>query len=59
MIGYKIMIHSGKQFVPIEIINEMMGHRLGEFVTTRNKVSHGAAGVGATRSSLAKATMKK
>lgn len=58
MIGYKIMIHNGRQFVPIEITNEMLGHRLGEFSVTRGKVAHGAAGIGATRSSLAKATKK-
>jgi len=58
MVGYNIFIHSGKQFVPIMIIPEMLGHRLGEFVPTRSKVKHGAAGIGATKSSLAKATKK-
>jgi small subunit ribosomal protein S19 len=51
MVGLKIAIHSGKEFVPVEIIPEMLGHYLGEFVLTRKKVSHGAAGIGATRSS--------
>jgi small subunit ribosomal protein S19 len=51
MIGLKISIHSGKEFVPIDIIPEMVGHYFGEFVLTRKKVSHGAAGIGATRSS--------
>ncbi len=51
MIGMKISIHSGKEFTPIEIMPEMLGHYFGEFVMTRKKVSHGAAGVGATRSS--------
>lgn len=51
MVGMKIAIHSGKEFVPIEMIPEMMGHYFGEFVLTRKKVSHGAAGIGATRSS--------
>jgi small subunit ribosomal protein S19 len=59
MVGYKINVYNGKQFVPIEVTIEMLGHRLGEFSVTRNKVSHGAAGIGATRSSLAKATKKK
>jgi len=58
MVDYNIFIHSGKQFVPILIIPEMLGHRLGEFVPTRSKVKHGAAGIGATKSSLAKATKK-
>jgi small subunit ribosomal protein S19 len=51
MVGMKIAIHSGKEFVPIDIISEMMGHYFGEFVLTRKKVSHGAAGIGATKSS--------
>ena len=51
MIGLKIMIHKGNNFVPIEITGEMLGHRLGEFAVTRTKVKHGAAGVGATRGS--------
>jgi len=51
MVGMKIAIHSGKEFVPIDMIPEMMGHYFGEFVLTRKKVNHGAAGIGATRSS--------
>ena len=51
MIGMKIAIHSGKEFMPIDILPEMMGHYFGEFVLTRKKVSHGAAGIGATKSS--------
>jgi small subunit ribosomal protein S19 len=51
MIGTKINIHNGKEFTPVELIPEMLGHYFGEFVLTRRKVSHGAAGVGATRSS--------
>ncbi len=51
MIGMKIAVHNGKEFTPVEIIPEMLGHYLGEFVLTRKKVTHGAAGIGATRSS--------
>jgi len=51
MVGLKLMIHKGNNFVPIEITGEMLGHRLGEFSVTRTKVKHGAAGVGATRGS--------
>ena len=51
MIGMKVNIHNGKEFTPVELIPEMLGHYFGEFVLTRKKVSHGAAGVGATRSS--------
>lgn len=58
LVDYNIMIHNGKTFLPILIIPEMLGHRLGEFALTRNKVKHGAAGIGATKSSMAKATKK-
>lgn len=51
MVGMKISIHSGKEFAPVEISSEMLGHYFGEFVMTRKKVSHGAAGIGSTRSS--------
>lgn len=51
MVGMKISIHNGKEFTPVDIIPEMLGHYLGEFVLTRKKVAHGAAGIGATRSS--------
>ena len=50
-VGMKISIHNGKSFVPINITMEMLGHRLGEFAVTRKNVKHGAAGVGATKSS--------
>ena len=51
MVGTKIGIHDGKGFEFIEIKPEMIGHYLGELALTRKKVAHGAAGVGATRSS--------
>lgn len=53
MIGFTIYVHNGKEFTPVKIQTEMMGHRLGEFSVTRRKVDHGAPGIGATRSSAA------
>ncbi len=50
MVGKKIAIHNGKEFVYVEIKPEMIGHYLGEFAPTRKEVKHGTAGVGATRS---------
>ena len=55
MVGMKIQIYDGHAFIPIEITGEMLGHRLGEFAATRKKVSHGEAGIGATKGSKAKA----
>ena len=51
MVGKNVRIHNGKEFVPVIIQPEMIGHRIGEFVPTRKRVSHHAPGVGATRSS--------
>ena len=51
MVGLRISVHNGKEFTPVQIVGEMLGHRLGEFSVTRQKVKHGAAGIGATRSS--------
>ncbi|WP_456397846.1 30S ribosomal protein S19 [Palaeococcus sp. (in: euryarchaeotes)] len=52
MVGMTIHVHNGKEFVPIEIKPEMIGHYLGEFALTRKVVQHGSPGVGATRSSM-------
>ena len=51
MIGKTIKVHQGKEFVPVIIEPEMIGHYLGEYVLTRKKVAHSAPGIGATRSS--------
>jgi small subunit ribosomal protein S19 len=41
MVGYTFGIHNGKDFIPVKIIEEMVGHRLGEFSPTRKFVRHG------------------
>ncbi|HOO52684.1 MAG TPA: 30S ribosomal protein S19 [Methanothrix sp.] len=51
MVGKTIEIYNGKTFNRVEIMPEMVGHYLGEYSLTRARVSHGSAGVGATRSS--------
>ena len=53
LIGLTIGIYNGKNFQDVEILSEMIGHRLGEFSPTRTKVNHGTAGIGATKSSRA------
>jgi small subunit ribosomal protein S19 len=52
MAGMKIMVHNGKEFLPIEIKPEMIGHYLGEFAVTNKPVRHGTPGIGASRSSM-------
>ena len=51
MIGVKIGVHNGKEYAAVDVIHEMLGHRLGEFVMTRKPIKHSAPGFGATRSS--------
>jgi small subunit ribosomal protein S19 len=52
MIGTKILVHNGKEFVAVEIAPEMIGHYLGEFAITNKPVKHGTPGIGASRSSM-------
>jgi small subunit ribosomal protein S19 len=52
MVGVTVNVFSGKEFLPITLIPEMIGHYLGEYVITNKRVTHGAPGVGASRSSL-------
>lgn len=53
LVGMTISIYNGKVFNDCTITANMIGHRLGEFSLTRTKVTHGTAGIGATKSSKA------
>jgi len=52
MVGMPLLVHSGKEFVSIDIKPEMIGHYIGEFIITNKKVVHGTPGIGASRSSM-------
>ncbi len=52
MVGVTILLHNGKEFSPVEITPEMIGHYLGEFAITNKPVKHGSPGIGASRSSM-------
>ena len=41
MVGYTIGVHNGRIHVPVNIVEEMVGHRLGEFAQTRKFLRHG------------------
>lgn len=41
MIGYTFGVHNGKTFVEVKIMEDMVGHHLGEFSLTRKFVRHG------------------
>jgi len=53
MVGSNLLVFTGKEWTHVLIMEDMLGHRLGEFTLTRKKVAHSAPGVGATRSSAA------
>lgn len=40
LIGKQIMIHNGKTFITLKVTDEMIGHKLGEFASTRKKAFH-------------------
>jgi len=52
MVSLSILVHNGKEFVPVEVKPEMIGHYLGEFAITNRPVRHGTPGIGASRSSM-------
>jgi small subunit ribosomal protein S19 len=51
MVGAKIGVYNGKEWVTVVIKPEMIGHRLGEFSIPIKKVQHSAPGIGASRGS--------
>ncbi len=52
MVGLTIAVYNGKEFIPVKITPEMIGHYLGEFSPTCKRVQHGEPGLKATRSSM-------
>ena len=44
MIGLTFAVHNGKQFIPVYVQENMVGHKLGEFAPTRTYRGHTARG---------------
>ncbi len=40
-VGHTFAVHNGKQHIPVYVTEDMVGHKLGEFVATRNYRGHG------------------
>ena len=40
-IGHTFAVHNGKEFIPVYVTEDMVGHKLGEFSLTRKFVGHG------------------
>ena len=41
-IGHTFAVHNGKEFIPVYVTEDMVGHKLGEFSLTRKFGGHGA-----------------
>ncbi len=41
MVGYTFGVHNGKDHINVYVVENMVGHKLGEFSPTRKFVSHG------------------
>ena len=39
-IGHTFAVHNGKEFIPVYVTEDMVGHKLGEFVLTRTFKGH-------------------
>lgn len=40
MVGFTFAVHNGKDFIQVRVVENMVGHRLGEFSPTRKFVRH-------------------
>lgn len=40
-VGFRFMVHNGKNFIEVFVTEDMVGHRLGEFAPTRTFRGHG------------------
>lgn len=40
-VGYRFMVHNGRNFIEVFVTEDMVGHRLGEFAPTRTFRGHG------------------
>ena len=41
MVGFTLGVHNGKTHIPVYVVENMVGHRLGEFSMTKKFISHG------------------
>ena len=46
MVGHTIAVHDGRKHVPVYLTEDMVGHKLGEFVPTRTYKGHAGAKTG-------------
>ena len=41
-IGHTFAVHNGKEFIPVYVTEDIVGHKLGEFALTRKNGGHGS-----------------
>jgi small subunit ribosomal protein S19 len=41
MVGFTFLVHNGKEFIPVKVVENMVGHKLGEFSPTTKFYRHG------------------
>lgn len=41
MVGFTFGVHNGKEFIPVQVAEDMVGHKLGEFAPTTKFHRHG------------------
>ncbi|MEK7115837.1 MAG: 30S ribosomal protein S19 [Patescibacteria group bacterium] len=56
MVGFTFGVHNGRQHLPVFIVENMVGHKLGEFSPTRKFTKHGGKLTKALETSAAEAS---
>lgn len=41
MVGFVFAVHNGRDFITVRVVENMVGHKLGEFSATRKFIRHG------------------
>ncbi|EKD49545.1 MAG: 30S ribosomal protein S19 [uncultured bacterium] len=59
MVGFTIGVHNGKEHIPVFVTENMVGHKLGEFSSTRKFVVHGGRKAAEEEAAAKEATVAK
>ena len=43
-VGHTFAVHNGREFIPVYVTEDMVGHKLGEFALTRKFTGHAGSG---------------
>jgi len=54
-VGHTFAVYDGRRHVPVYVTEDMVGHKLGEFVVTRNFHGHGSKAAGEVKSGVGSA----